>query len=511
MSRAAIKGTAYCLNYASELGYYYGNTPYVERMEHGDSDFLKKLPESIQSYEAASSYPPNMTYIGAISINELEAAPQPWYENLKQQNRFGKYGEIMPEDEFLGLMDLCDVFDLIWLEKSFADAVRSKLEKHPLLKKEQLDRLEAGHDLDEIMKETSEAEALPLYFDGNVVGCCRKGHDVDENLAGYILLENIACKAGGVLSLLHLLSNSNVQPQEIDFVVECSEEAVGDMNQRGGGNIAKSIAEIAGCVNASGCDVRGFCAAPVNAMIMAASLVASGARKNVVVVAGGAIPKLFMNSRDHVRKEVPALENCLGNFAALVVPPDGELPEMRLDSIGTHTVGAGASPQAVTTALAYEPLQKIGLGFADVDKYAPELHIPEITLPAGAGNVPEANYKMIGALAVMKKQLEKSQIPDFTKKHGLPGFAHTQGHIPSGVPFLGHAVDAIQSGEMKRAMIIGKGSLFLGRLTNLADGLSFLVEAPGKDSGRNAGTAITREDVKAAILDALAGLAETLK
>jgi betaine reductase len=30
----------------------------------------------------------------------------------------------MPEDEFIGLMDICAVFDLIWREKSFAASVR---------------------------------------------------------------------------------------------------------------------------------------------------------------------------------------------------------------------------------------------------------------------------------------------------------------------------------------------------------------------------------------------------
>jgi betaine reductase len=219
-----------------------------------------------------------------------------------------------------------------------------------------------------------------------------------------------------------------------------------------------------------------------------------------------------MNSRDHVRKGLPALENCLGSFAALIVPADGELPEIRLDAVGFHTVGAGSSPQAVTTALVYEPLQKAGLEFADIDKYAAELHIPEITVPAGAGNVPESNYKMIAALAVMKKQLEKTGMPDFIKKHGLPGFAHTQGHIPSGVPFLGHAVDAIRAGEMTRAMIIGKGSLFLGRLTNLADGLSFIIEKPSAlRMDERPDSSLTREDVKDAILDALSDLAVYLR
>jgi len=510
MTRAAIKGTAYCLNYASELGCYYGNTPYTERVEHGESEFIQKLPPKIQSYEAAASYPPNLAYIGAMSVEELEASAQPWYTHLKDLSRFGKYGEIMPEDEFIGLMDLCDVFDLIWLEKTFAAEVREKLEKHPLLKKEQLDRLEAGHDLSEINAETEKDGALPLYYGGKVVGCCRKGHHSDENLAAHILLENLASKAGGVLVLLHLLKNTGMDALEVRYVIECSEEAVGDMNQRGGGNIAKAIAEIAGCKNASGCDVRGFCAAPVDAMTIAAGLVASGAQANVAVVSGGAIPKLFMNARDHVRKDLPALENCLGNFAAMITPPDGVTPEMRLDALGVHTVGAGASPQAVTTALVYEPLQKAGLTFTDIDKYAPELHIPEITLPAGAGNVPEANFKMIAALAVMKQQLEKQAMPEFIKKHGLPGFAHTQGHIPSGVPYLGHAVDAIKEGKMTRAMIIGKGSLFLGRLTNLADGLSFMVEAAAPAAKASEG-GITKDEVKHVLLDVLAEFAEKLK
>ncbi len=55
-------------------------------------------------------------------------------------------------------------------------------------------------------------------------------------------------KASAVLSLLHLIKNSGVRLEDVDFVVECSEEAAGDMSQRGGGNFAKAIAEIAGCV-----------------------------------------------------------------------------------------------------------------------------------------------------------------------------------------------------------------------------------------------------------------------
>ena len=509
MPNVAIKGSAYCLNFAPELGFHYGVTPLLEHKSKPGSEFLQGLPKCAQTYEEAASYAPNLTYIGAMTTDELAAYPSPWIDNLAAKpTRFGKYGEIMPEDEFLGLMDICDVFDLIWLEKGFAASVRAKLEKHPLLGEAQMKRLEEGHDLAEIEKEMKENHGLPLYFGGKVVGVSRRGHEVDENLNAEVLMENVACKAGGVLALLHVIKNAGIKPEDVDFVVECSEEAAGDMNQRGGGNIAKAVAEIAECSNASGFDIRGFCAGPTAALIAAAGMVGSGIRPNVVVLAGGAIPKLYMNSRDHVKKNIKALENCMGNFAILLSTDDGTAPVMRLDSIGKHSVGAGASPQAITSALVWEPLQKLGLGFNDVDKYAPELHIPEITLPAGAGNVPEANYKMIAALGVMKGQVERAAINDFVLKHGLPGFAHTQGHIPSGVPFIGHAVDGIKEGKLKRVMIIGKGSLFLGRLTNLADGASFLIEPPVAGA---AAQGVSKDEVKGLLLEALSELAENLQ
>ncbi len=508
MGTAAIKSSAYCLNHVPELGFHYGTTPYLERRNKSDSSFLVSLPEFIQSYADAVRYVPNLVYIGAMPFEQLEVSPRPWYSNLiSSPTRFGKYGEIMPEDEFLGLMDICDVFDVIWLETSFVSSIRDKLLIHPVFSEDLIKRLKAGREIAIIHNEISTEAALPLYFGGQIVGCCRRGHEVDESLSAHILLENLASKAGGVLSFLHLLRNAGLRPDEIDFVIECSEEAAGDMNQRGGGNFAKAIAEITGCINSSGLDVRAFCAGPVNAIITGASLVASGARKNVVVLAGGAVPKLFMNARDHVKKGLPALENCMGNFAVLLTPDDGKTPIIRLDALGKHSVGAGSSPQAVTTALVWDPLQKAGLQFTDVDKYAAELHISEITIPAGAGDVPEANSRMIAALAVMKGQLDRSAISNFVAKHGILGFAHTQGHIPSGIPFLGHAVDAITTGAMKRAMIIGKGSLFLARLTNLSDGASFLVEAP---SGEQTWS-LTRDEVKNVLLDILSDLAKSLR
>jgi betaine reductase len=243
-------------------------------------------------------------------------------------------------------------------------------------------------------------------------------------------------------------------------------------------------------------------------VIAGATQVASGARPNVVVLAGGAVPKLYMNSRDHVRKDMPALEDCLGSFAVLLDVDDGTCPVMRLDALGKHSVGAGASPQAITSALVYEPLQKIGLSFGDVDKFAAELQIPEITVPAGAGDVPTANFKMIAALAVMKGELGKDEMSSFVESKGIPGFAHTQGHIPSGVPFIGHACEAIKEGKYGRVMIIGKGSLFLARLTNLSDGASFIIEPSSGKPGETRG--VTLEEVRGILLEVLEDLSKEL-
>lgn len=503
-----IKGTAYCLDFAPELGTHYGGTPWQEKHSKPDSEFLKALPDHMQTYEEAAAYAPNKAYIGAMHLDELEKAPKPWIENLGKPERYGIYGEIMPEDEFIAFMDICDVFDLIQLEKGFSARMKEKLAQDPVIREEQLKRLEVGHDLAELQELVDKHGALPIYIDGKMVAVCRRAHDTDENLSAHVMLENLACKSSGVLALLHLIKNCNIEPGDVDFVVECSEEAVGDIMQRGGGNMAKAVAEIAGCGNASGFDVRGFCAGPTAALISAGSMVATGAHKNVAVVGGGSLPKLFMNSRDHVKKNMKALENCIGSFAVMLVPDDGTEPVIRLDSIGKHSVAAGAAPQAITSALTFEPLERLGLKLTDVDKYAPELHNAEITLPAGAGNVPEANYKMIGALSVMKGQIKREDIPKFVEEHGLPGFVHTQGHIPSGVPYLGHARDDIKAGKINRAMIIGKGSLFLGRLTNLADGASFLVEAAPAGA---AGTGVSGEEVRDLLLDALQDLANSLE
>ena len=47
--------------------------------------------------------------------------------------------------------------------------------------------------------------------------------------------------------------------------------------------------------------------------------------------------------------------------------------------------------------------------------------------------------------------------------------------VNNAIPFLGHALDGLRTGEMQRVMFLAKGSLFLGRMTQMADGLSFIL------------------------------------
>jgi betaine reductase len=104
------------------------------------------------------------------------------------------------------------------------------------------------------------------------------------------------------------------------------------------------------------------------------------------------------------------------------------------------------------------------------------MHNPEITEPQGSGNVPRTNYRTIGSFAVIRNEIKRDDLEQFVEVHGMPGFSPTQGHIASAVPFLGHALKKIMSGEMKYILFLAKGSLFLGRMTQLSDGLSFLLE-----------------------------------
>ena len=437
------------------------------------------IASHLRGYDAAVAYPPNRVYLGDREPETLRSLPRPWFAALDAAgSRDGAFGDFIDEAELLGLLKLDDRARLVQLDAATLEAARQGLLRRRLVSPPEMERLAPASD-DAIAGAIASGEAIALWLGDRVAGSIARGHEEDEALTANVLLENLAAKATGALALRRLLRQveARLEPHAIEFVIAGSEEAVGDRYQRGGGNLAKAIAEAAGLRRATGFDVKSFCASTLYGVVNAAALIQAGMFSRVVVVAGGSLAKLGMKYRAHVAKEMPILEDVLAGIAILVERGTDADPSIRLDTVGMHTVGAGSSQQAVVEALVMGPLGKAGCKLRDVDRYATEMHNPEVTEPAGSGDVPAGNYRLIAALGALRGEIARDGIGDFIAAHGLPGYAPTQGHIASAVCYLAHAVRAMRAGRMKRALFMAKGSLFLGRMTEAADGVSFLLEA----------------------------------
>jgi betaine reductase len=480
--RVVVRGARTLLAHAPGL-VRYGSKPARDLARR--EDLWPALAERLRSFEAAAAYPPNHAFLGAIHPDALARIPRPWFAappavTRARDGERGPHGHLIPEETLYGFMKADDEFDLVWLTEAFADEARARLGRHPLAGPADVERVGRGKPEAAVAARVAEPGALPLLLrDGRLVGCVQRAHEDDPALAADVLLENLATKTTAVLALRTLVADGLVGAPEVEYVVNAGEEAVGDRYQRGGGNLGKAVAERAGCVAASGADVKAFCCGPVHALVMAGALVAAGVFERVAVVGGASLAKLGMKYQGHLAKGQPIVEDVLAGVAALVMPDDGRSPVMRLDAIGRHAVGAGGAQRAILEALAVRPLETLGLRLGDVDKFATELHNPEATEPAGSGDVPLLNYRMLAALAAGRKEIGRDEIDAWVAAHGMPGFAPTQGHIASAVPFLAHAVDGLVHRGLRRVMLLAKGSLFLGRMTQMSDGLSLLLEANG--------------------------------
>ncbi|HVO96163.1 MAG TPA: glycine/sarcosine/betaine reductase complex component C subunit beta [Terriglobales bacterium] len=462
--RVGIEGVSYSLTHVPDL-VRYGSKPIREL--RAQPALAEQLPKHLRDFAAATAYAPNQVYIGNIAPEKLHDLSKPWYENLIEGSTpQGRFGDLVDEEQFYALLAGADQFELATFEEIWfrERAARPLVGRAPRLRS--LAQIQTLCD----------RGALPIYAGERLVGAFVAAHEEDASLAAEVLLENLAGKVTATYSLRSVLTAINLKAEEVDFVISCSEEAVGDRYNRGGGNLAKAIAEDAGCVNASGCDTKAFCAGPMYAMVQGASLIQSGVAQKVAVVAGGSLAKLGMKFESHLKKNMPVLEDMLGSFAAILGPAKPNQVCLRLDSAAFHPVRAGSSPQAMAEHLAEKPLAKLGLKLTDVDRYGVELHNPEITVPSGSGDVPRTNYLTLAALAVMRGEIPKSEMEQFVRIRGMPGYAPTQGHIPSAIVYLGHAVEALRSGAIRSVLLMAKGSLFLGRMTQLSDGCSFLVE-----------------------------------
>jgi betaine reductase len=433
--RAVVSGASLVLDHVPDL-VRYGSKPSREPERSDD------ITAALRSYEDAVAYLPNQVFVGNLPPEDLWERPRDWWRHpIDHAEADGAWGAIADESSFYELLAEVDRFDLVKL------------------------KAEAGPG------------ELALWHGDEQIGAFAGDHESDEALSAPILLENLAIKASGVHALRDLLARGEVDPASITHAIGCGEEAVGDRYQRGGGNLAKAIAEDCGLERATAFDVKSFCAAPVHALVVAAALVEAGIEERVVIVAGGSLGKLGMKFEGALAKGFPILEDVLAGMAVLVEAEGGNVgPMIRSDAVGRMPVGVGAAPQAQLAALVGGPLDALGIGITGVETYGTELHNPEITEPQGGGDVPDRNYRMLAGLGVVRGELDESDIPGFARAHGLPGFAPTQGHVASAIPWLPHALSRMAAGDLHRTMLIAKGSLFLGRLTRLWDGASVTLE-----------------------------------
>jgi hypothetical protein len=433
--RAAVIAASLVLEHVPDL-VRYGSKPSREPAQ------LDAIAGALRSLDEAVAYAPNQVVVGNLAPEDLWDLPRPWWQHpVQSADAAGAWGEVMDQPHFLELMASVDRFELVRLGAEPA------------------------------------AGQLPLFDDGRVVGAFAPAHESDESLTAQVLLENVSIKASAVHAVRDLLARTGVDPSSITHAIGCGEEAIGDRYQRGGGNLAKAVAEECGLGRASGIDVKSFCAAPVHAVVVAAALIEAGIEESVLVVAGGSLGKLGMKFEGALQKGFPILEDVLAGAAILLARADGSNgPVVRSDAVGRMPVEAGSAPQAQLEALVGAPLDAMGLKIGDIDRYATEIHNPEITEPQGGGDVADRNYRMLAGLGVVRGELPREDIAGFARTHGMPGFAPTQGHIASAVPWLPHALARMRAGELHRTMLIAKGSLFLGRLTHLWDGVSVTLE-----------------------------------
>jgi hypothetical protein len=172
---AVLRGASYTLAYTPDMVIHDGATQVTERVVNPDGEYLKELPKHLRSFEDAVRYAPNQAYIGNLNNEELKAVAFPWYENLTDiTERNGKYGEIMPEDEFYGLMQICDTFDLVELEAGFAASIKEKLD-HGMFTDAQIAVLDKNAAFtDEAIQAIVEDGGCGLYFKDKLIGAVKK-------------------------------------------------------------------------------------------------------------------------------------------------------------------------------------------------------------------------------------------------------------------------------------------------------------------------------------------------
>ena len=115
--RVGIEGVSYSLTHVPDL-VCYGSKPLREIRAHpalGD-----ELTKRLRDFAAATAYAPHQVYIGNIAPEKLSDLPKPWYERLIEgATPEGRFGDLVDQAKFYGLLAGADQFDLVSFEESW--------------------------------------------------------------------------------------------------------------------------------------------------------------------------------------------------------------------------------------------------------------------------------------------------------------------------------------------------------------------------------------------------------
>ena len=142
---SVIRGAGYILAHVPDMVLSCGTTQTTEATINSDSEYLAQAQRALRTYNDAQGYMPNQVYIGTREPEALRDIELPWYEKpCLDAGRYGKFGEIMPQDELLLLMRACDVFELVMIADSFIADALPRLSANPIIGEDIVSRVGDG-------------------------------------------------------------------------------------------------------------------------------------------------------------------------------------------------------------------------------------------------------------------------------------------------------------------------------------------------------------------------------
>ncbi len=107
-----------------------------------DPEVERAFLASLRSFDQAVAYAPHQAWLGAVHPRNLPE--RPWVRGAGDgsASRFGPAGELLPEEELLGLLAALDQFELVVLDPGFVDRAAAALAAHPLAKPFDIERID---------------------------------------------------------------------------------------------------------------------------------------------------------------------------------------------------------------------------------------------------------------------------------------------------------------------------------------------------------------------------------